>query len=117
MYDTDPYEELRIEKELRIYAIFASILTTIAFGKSTSTFLTTMLSVVDDNNAQQLIELFEYPALVVILAAFGSCGVNWFTARQKKRSGFVWAVKGFMGGPLSIIQLRNLDDLQQLSSE
>lgn len=113
-YATDPFEDLLIENELRTYAICASLLTSIAFGKSTSTFLTSIIGVEGITNVQSVLEVSQYAALVVVLASFGSCGANWFIARKKKRSGVVWAIKGFMGGPLSIIQLRTLDDLEIL---
>ena len=112
-YATDPYEALRVEKEQRLYAIFASLFISITYGKSTSTFLTSTVGL-DSTKVQPLLELLQYPALAVVLAAFGSCGVNWFMAREKKRNGFVWAVKGFMGGPISIMELKNLNDLELL---
>lgn len=112
-YATDPYEALRAEREQRLYAMFASLFISITYGKSTSTFLTFTVGL-DSTKVQPLLELLQYPALAVALAAFGSCGVNWFMAREKKRSGFVWAVKGFMGGPNSIMELKNLNDLELL---
>jgi len=108
---TDPYESLLIENEQRLYAILASIFITIAYGKSTTPFLTSIVGL-DISNVQSTLELLQYPALVIVLAAIGSCGANWTIAREKKRSGIVWAIKGFMGGPASIMQLRNLNDLE-----
>lgn len=92
----DPYELLAVEGTLRVYSIFAVITTALAFGKATPTVLN-MVGI----GADELIEFARIPGLVLLVAAAGSAAVNaLFLAPPKRRSSFVWGMKGLMGGPL-----------------
>ena len=58
-------------------------------------------------------DLLQVPALAVVLASIGSTVVNSVVmAPEKNRSRFVWGVKGMVGGPVAVSQLRSLDALQ-----
>lgn len=103
----DPYESLDLSFDLRTYCIFASFGVSFAFGRSTPALLNDFLSV--DAGLQ---DIFQVPALALVAASLGSsivCGVLF--APPKNRSALIWAVKGFMGGPLAVLQLRGLDTL------
>lgn len=106
----DPYEVLAVEGSLRLYSILAVITTAIAFGNATPTVLS-MLNLGSDD----LIEFMHIPALVLLAAAVGSAVVNAaILAPPKRRSSFVWGIKGLMGGPLAVRQLRELGDLKTI---
>ena len=103
----DPYESLDLSFDLRMYCIFAAFGVSFAFGRSTPTLLHDFLSV--DAGLQ---DIFQIPALALVAASLGSsivCGVLF--APPKNRSALIWTIKGFMGGPLAILQLRGLDTL------
>ena len=104
----DPFEILAVEGELRVYSIFVALTVALAYGNSTPTALK-MIGL--DNS--ELLNFFRIPALALLAAGLGSAVVNGvILAPPKQRSSFVWGVKGLMGGPLAIRQLRELDDLK-----
>jgi hypothetical protein len=107
----DPFEVLAVEGELRLYSIAAAMTVAIAFGKSSKE----ALSMIGISDFDPVLDVLKVPALALLAAGLGSCMVNSLVlAPQKKRSGFVWGVKGLMGGPLAIMQLRELDNLKTI---
>jgi len=103
----DPFEVLAIEGELRVYSIFVAVTVALGLGQATPTALS-MLGI-DAGNMNVL----RVPALALLVASLGSAVVNGAVmAPPKRRSSFVWAIKGLMGGPLSIRQLQELDELK-----
>lgn len=107
----DPFEVLAVEGTLRAYSIFVAIAIALAYGQSTPTALT-MLGYESDNNA---LDFFRVPSLALAVAGLGSAILNGVAlAPGKKRSSFVWALKGLFGGPLAVKQLRELDELKTI---
>lgn len=105
----DPYEILAVEGDLRVYSVFAAITVALAFGQSTPT----ALDMVGLGSLEGLVGFSKIPALAILAAGLGSAVANGVAlAPPKKRSSFVWGIKGLMGGPLAVIQLRELDDLK-----
>lgn len=106
----DPFEVLAVEGELRIYSILVALTTALAFGNSTPTLIyRTGLG------SEELVEVLKIPALVLLIAAAGSAVVNAAVlAPPKRRSSVVWGIKGLMGGPLAVRQLRELGDLKTI---
>ena len=103
----DPFEILAVEGELRAYSILVAITVALAFGNSTPTALD-MFGL----NLDGLLDVAKIPALVLMVAGLGSAVANGVVfAPAKKRSSFVWGLKGLMGGPLAVRQLQELDDL------
>jgi len=112
---SDPYEQLRLEGGLRTYCAFAALIVSFSFGRATPMALT---SVLGDTNVDTIISVAQIPSLIVVAAAIGSSVVSSAVlAPDKKRNPFVWFVKGFMGGPLAILQLKGLDELQVRGEE
>ena len=106
----DPYEILAVEGSLRLYSILAVITIALAFGNATPTLLSMM-----NIGSEDLVEVMHIPALVLLVAAGGSAMVNAaILAPPKRRSSLVWGIKGLMGGPLAVRQLRELDDLKTI---
>ena len=104
----DPFEVLAVEGELRIYSIFVAVIVALGFGNSTPTALKMI-----GFDSGDVLDVIRIPALALLLAGAGSAIFNGVIfAPQKKRSSFVWGVKGLMGGPLAVLQLRRLDDLK-----
>ena len=106
----DPYEILTIEGGLQVYSILTTLFTAFSFGGSTRTLLVDILHE-DANEMNNLLNLLQGPALALVLASIGSCIFCGTTAPGKNRNAFVWGVKGFAGGPLALLQLRNLESL------
>lgn len=104
----DPYETMTIDGTIRVYSIFVAALVAFAFGHATPSFLYMINA--DESGIQELVQV---PALIALLAAVGSTVVNTVVmAPKKKRSRFVWGVKGLFGGPVAMAQLRTLNTLQ-----
>jgi len=103
----DPFERLAIEGKLRVYSIFVALFVAFSYGNSTPTALN---SIGLDND--DILVFFKIPALILLVGGIGSALVNLAFAPPKKRSSFVWAMKGLMGGPLAVRQLNELDDLK-----
>lgn len=107
----DPYEDMSIEGELRLYSILTTMFVCLAYGNSTPRAFEMMGLSVTSNNVDQTV--VKIAALGVILAALGSALVNGVTlAPPRRRSSFVWGMKGLFGGPLAVLQLRVLDELK-----
>lgn len=103
----DENELLEISGELRVYSIFAAVTCALAYGRATPNAAS--LLGLDPSGLDAL----QIPALALIAASIGSAVVNAaLLAPPKRRSSAIWGVKGLMGGPLAIRQLRELDDLQ-----
>lgn len=112
---SDPYEDLRIEGGLRAYCMTVALVISFGFGRSTPTALA---SILDGDNADAIISAAQVPALAFVAAAIGSCAVAAvLLAPERKRNAFVWGVKGFMGGPLAVLELKGLEELQLRGEE
>jgi len=107
----DPYEELSMDGELRLYSIITTMVVCLAYGNSTPRAFEMMgLSVASKNVDLTIVKIV---ALGVIVAGLGSAIVNGVAlAPPRRRSSFVWGVKGLFGGPLAVLQLRVLDELK-----
>ena len=106
----DPYEVLAVEGELRAYSIIVAITIALAYGNATPTALT-MIGIDSDG----ALDVFKVPALALAAAGLGSAVANGVAlAPGKKRSSFIWFLKGLFGGPLAVRQLRELDDLKTI---
>jgi hypothetical protein len=105
---TDPFETLDMTLGLRIYCILTTFGMAFSFGQSTPTFMRSFFNV---DNPEALVQgPLQAPALVFALAGLGSsvvCGL--LLAPERKRNSFYWAVKGLLGGPLAIAQLKGLE--------
>ena len=107
----DPYEVLAVEGGLRVYSIIVAITVALAYGNATPNALN-MIGLESDN---LLVDLMKIPALALVVAGVGSAVVNGVAlAPGKKRSSFVWGLKGLFGGPLAVTQLRELGDLKTI---
>lgn len=105
----DPYEILAVEGELRVYSIFVAVTASLAYGNATPTMLK-MIGLSESGGS--LVDFSQIPALALLAAGVGSAVVNGAVlAPPKKRSSFVWGLKGLLGGPLAVRQLQELDVL------
>ena len=103
----DPFETLSVEGELRVYSIVVAVTVALGYGHATPRALEMI------GGSGNMFELLQIPALALIVAGLGSAVANGvILAPPKRRSSFVWGVKGLMGGPLAVLQLRELDDLK-----
>ena len=101
----DGTESLLIEGSLRIYCSLAMLTTAVAFGKASP--------IAFDALGLGNYEVLQAPALGLDIASVGSGIVaGLLLAPQKNRSSFVWGMKGLLGGPSALIQLRQLESLQ-----
>jgi hypothetical protein len=101
----DPAEILAIDGSLRVYSVLTSLLIAFAFGRVTEGVIDSLQL---DHSLQETLQV---PAITVVLANIGSSFVTYTQAPEKNRSKFVWGVKGLLGGPVAISQLRSLDVL------
>lgn len=104
----DPFEMLAVEGELRTYSVVAAVTVAAGLGRATPTALD-MLGI----ESGGVLTILRIPALALLVAGLGSAVFNGVVlAPPKRRSSFVWGLKGLVGGPLAIQQLRGLDDLK-----
>jgi hypothetical protein len=106
----DPLETIELDLAQRVFATTTALLATTAYGRATPTFLTQFVGL-PAGSGSDFLEALQIPALVLLVASVGSAAVCGTQAIKKKRSQFVWAFKGLMGGPLSIQQLRSCSEL------
>jgi hypothetical protein len=114
----DPFETLDIPLELRFYAVFSAWFFAFAYGRATPAFLENVVGSWSSPEIQKLQESLQIPGLVLGLASLISSVVcATLLAPERNRSGLVWAVKGFFGGPLAVRQLRELNTLITLEDK
>ena len=110
-FKNDPFELLSVTGRIQLYSIITSLWTAFAFGNSTRAMLNILN--ISSSDADSLLNLAQGPALVFLISSLGSsvaCG--FFVAPKKNRSAFTWFIKGWAGGPLSLLQLKDLDSLK-----
>lgn len=109
-FKKDPDEALAVEGGLQAYCMLAALTVAFAFGRASPSALT-MLGF-SDSSAHSLLDPLKVPALALFVASLGSGIVSSIIlAPGKNRSSFVWGVKGFAGGPLAVLRLRELEPL------
>lgn len=107
----DPFEQLVIDGGLQIYSMFTSLFVSFAFGNASNAALSNILGRSEDG--ANILSIAQYPALALILTSLGSCvACSVWLAPSKNRSSFVWGIKGLIGGPLAILELKELEELQ-----
>ena len=90
--------------------------------KATPTFLNQFIFHASSNgsggssneSAQQALDLLsnlQGPAFALLFASVGSAIFCGLTASEKNRSQALWAVKGLLGGPVSVYLLQSLPQL------
>eukprot|EP00536_Pseudo-nitzschia_multiseries_P007445 jgi/Psemu1/240247/estExt_Genewise1.C_1750103 len=108
----DPFETSDLPVEMQLYAVSTAFFVAFANGRATPKFLAEVLKIGTISSAQGLQDVLKYPGLALALASVGSgvlCAA--VLAPERNRSAILWGIKGFLGGPLAISQLRELDSL------
>ena len=109
----DPNEDLtEMPLLFRVYCSLVAFEVAFAFGRSTPSFLSKFLNIVSSTDQEGLLNVAQSLGLALSIAAIGGsvvCGI--LLAPERNRSSFVWTVKGLIGGPLAVRQLRELDAL------
>jgi hypothetical protein len=97
----------------RAYMVFTCFSTALAHGRASQELLLS-----DSNsfglNLSSLSDLVTVATIIsnaLIIFAVVSSSFSFKTARLKNRNPVVWALKGLLGGPLTALQLRDLDVL------
>lgn len=108
----DPSETSDLSMTVRSYAIFATLFVAFAFGRATPNFFTEILHAGTKSDADGLQNVLQFPALALALASLGSCILcAAVLAPERNRSVISWGLKGLLGGPLTILELRQLNSL------
>lgn len=111
-YVKDPSETSELSPEVRFYAIFTAFFFAFSYGRATPKFLAEVLHIGTVSSAEGLQGVLQIPALSLALASLGSAVVcAAFLAPERNRNAITWGLKGFFGGPLTILKLRQLDSL------
>ena len=101
----DPYENLDLALDQRIFSLISTALFASSFGKSTPAFLELLDSSLGQG-AEELFSAVQVPAAILGLLAVGSSIVCATQAPEKNRSRFIWLVKGLFGGPFACQPIR-----------
>ena len=105
---TDSAETIDVNGGSRVYATVFSLLSSIAYGKATPQ----ALEWIDVATATTITTTLHGIALMFVLTSIASSAYSsTVLAPQKNRNSFIWAVKGFVGGPLAVVHLKELDNL------
>lgn len=111
----DPNETMDMSLAARLYSLFTAFWVAFAFGRATPTFLVGVVGGAgfnSEDDVRRLTETLQIPGVALALASAVSgvvCGV--LLAPERNRSVPVWALKGLLGGPFSILELRGLETL------
>lgn len=106
----DPFENLDLGLEQRAFSVLSAALLAISFGKATPAFLD-MIGATSGEGPGSLFTVLQVPAATLGLVALGSSALCAIQAPEKNRGQFLWFVKGLLGGPFAVNQLRGLPDL------
>jgi hypothetical protein len=123
-HQVDLYETMDLIPSQRIYSIIFMIIVTIAYGRATPQFVSMMThntihslssslssSSSSTDTMNEMIPILQGMALGLFLTAIGSSIAAVFLAQNQNRSTSIWAIKGLLGGPFTVQQLRNLDPI------
>lgn len=109
-YVRDTAETWDLSGASKAYMVFTLVEVSFAFGRSTPIFLRDLLGMEDFSG---LLDVFQAPALgLVIMSLTSAATCGWLLAPPLNRSTGLWALKGFLSGPLAIAELRGLEALQ-----
>lgn len=108
----DPSEVSDLSTTVRLYAISTAFFFAFAYGRATPKFLSEMLNAGTIGTAESVQGVLQIPALVLALASLGS-GILCASvlAPERNRSVISWGLKGFFGGPLTVLELKELGSL------
>ena len=99
----DPLETTELDTTQQAFSILSGLMIATAFGKSSPTFLVQMTGLLPDNAAaESLLGAMQAPAFGLLAASLGSVVVCVLQAKEKNRDPVVWAIKGLLGGPLTV---------------
>lgn len=108
-FKKDPYELLSIEGGLQLYSLITTPFVAFSFGSATRNMVERLS--LDVNGIDGLLDVCQPVALAIVSASIASCIFCLAQAPGKNRSAFVWAIKGYAGGPLAVLQLKGLSPL------
>jgi hypothetical protein len=111
LFVTDPNETLDLTLPQRAFSILVAFLAATAFGQSTPTFLTSVLGSDPDSSILAVPAALQPFALVLVVSALGSSIVSVMFSQKLNRNMIIWGIKGLLGGPLTVLQIRQLDAL------
>jgi hypothetical protein len=104
----DPMEVLDLDAIMQVYLVLSLAEVSFAFGRSTPG-LFRLLGVTSQDS---ILPLLQAPGVALVVASIGSCILcGAVLAPPLNRSSTVWAIKGFLAGPLAVLQLRGADVL------
>lgn len=99
----DPLETTDLDTQQVAFSIVTGLMIATAFGKSTPAFLVDTTGLfADEASVQSVLAALQAPALGLIAASLCSLAVCTLQAKEKNRDPFIWAVKGLLGGPLTV---------------
>ncbi|KAL7560603.1 hypothetical protein ACA910_000058 [Epithemia clementina (nom. ined.)] len=110
---SDPNETLdALTWPQRLFSIVTALLVSTAFGKATTPFLVQVAGIVPDETAATALEqVFQGPAIGLLLASLVSMVYSFLQSKELNRNPWIWSIKGWLGGPLTISLLRTLEPL------
>lgn len=115
---SDPLETTELDTQQRVFSILTGLMVSTSFGKSTPTFLVQMTGwLPDEDAAKSVLAAVQGPAVGLLAASVGSLVFCAVQAKGKNRNPVVWAIKGLLGGPLSIRSLRESEPLLTQSED
>jgi hypothetical protein len=93
----------------RVFSAVTLVFVALAYGQASTRFFSTVVPMADSADFMDSLQL---PAAALLVTSLGSAAACGFMARSKDRNVRSWAFKGFLGGPMTIRQLRDLANLR-----
>jgi hypothetical protein len=106
-------ERFSLDGAQRAYMVFTCFSTALAHGRASQELLLSGTNSfgLDLSSLSDVVTVASIISNALIIFAVVSSSFSFKTARLKNRNPVVWAFKGLLGGPLTALQLRDLDVL------
>jgi len=109
----DRTEKFTLDTTQRAFMVLTGVTTTLGHGRASHDLLTSTSRILIDYQSllSGAVEVANILSNLIIIIAVVSGGYSIKLANEKKRNPVVWGFKSLLGGPLSVKQLQNLDNL------
>jgi hypothetical protein len=109
----DRSEKFTLDSSQRAFMVLIGVTTALGHGRASHDLVTSTSKMLIEYQSliSGAVDVASILSNLIIIIAIGSSGYSIKLANEKKRNPYVWGFKSLLGGPLSVKQLQNLDNL------
>jgi hypothetical protein len=109
----DRSEKFTLDSSQRAFMVLIGVTTALGHGRASHDLVTSTSKILIEYQSliSGAVDVASILSNLIIIIAIGSSGYSIKLANEKKRNPYVWGFKSLLGGPLSVKQLQNLDNL------